>query len=196
MLKRLIVSFLLATATLTAAQTVNALDVNINEDDLELSVSQLKNFSRNSRVYYSVGYLSAYDENSEQQGLFSAEMMMIGLTEIKGFSAGVGLKGFATRINRSNQDRDATGGAVQIRVAYTLPLIIKTTFSGQGGYAPKSLSFGDLEQYTELRLQVDAEVIDGGLFYLGYRMIDMEFENNGGSYEFNNAPYLGIKFVF
>jgi len=101
-----------------------------------------------------------------------------------------------TQSNNNQTNRDATGGAVQIRVAYTLPLIIKTTFSGQGGYAPKSLSFGDLEQYTELRLQVDAEVIDGGLFYLGYRMIDMEFENNGGSYEFNNAPYLGIKFVF
>ena len=196
MIQRFLIAIFAAATTLLGAQTANTIDLNVNTEDLEVSLSQLQNFSSNPRFYYSADYLKAYDEEDREQSMISGQMMIIGLTEIRGFTAGLGLKGLVTRIDTEGDDLDAAAVAVRLRLAYTLPLVVKTTVAVSGGYAPKSLCFSDLEGYTEMRGQVEAEVIEGGLVYGGLRKLDMKFKDIDDTYTFNSAPYVGIKFLF
>ncbi|HHE05533.1 MAG TPA: hypothetical protein ENK90_00235, partial [Epsilonproteobacteria bacterium] len=80
---------------------------------------------------------------------------------------------------------------------YTLPLndsIPTTSLSLEASYAPSVLSFRDAESYTDLRLEVDMEVISNVHVFTGYRNIDTEYENYDKT--FNNSFYGGLKLSF
>jgi len=202
------VLFLLLTG-LSANNTGSILEVNINNDDLEVDYSSVQSWSRNSQTFYGFGALNAYDNDGIQNTLYNVTLTQVGYTDIKGVGFGIGLRGVFTLLNKDvdpymDQHPDGKGsekevGALGLRMklTYTFPVRVKTILAGTYNYAPRSLSFTqDLESFTESRVELSAEPIDGGWVYLGYRAIDFSFEDGGGTYALNHKAYGGIKIYF
>ena len=182
------ISLLLA-GSLCARETI--LDMNLNDEDLEAGISQVHNWSKNSKTFFGGGFLNGTDEYGKQHTMIHAEATHMGLTEVRGFMVGLGAKA----IHATLDDSDAGAFALRGKLFYTLPVKVNTILSASYNYAPKPLSFADLTRYSEARLEVNVEVIESGMVYGGWRTIDMEFDG-GTDYNFNDALYLGIKVMF
>jgi hypothetical protein len=75
------------------------------------------------------------------------------------------------------------------------PISLETKFL----YAPKALSFGDSEKYSEFRFNADIEMIENVKLYAGYRNIITGFsvgERDNEDYLFSNGFYGGLKFTY
>jgi len=179
------------------AQTGNVLDVNINNEDLEVEVASMKTWSRNSFTHYGVAAIKTYDDFDKEMIMYSVTMTQIGYTDLKGVAFGVGLKGVHSNFDLSGSTQSVSALGVRMKVLYTFPLKIKTIIAGTYNYAPKSLSFSkDLERYTEYRLTLNAEPIDGAWVYAGIRGIEFQFENIDETYTFNKTAFAGIEIYF
>ncbi|MCV6608567.1 MAG: YfaZ family protein [Campylobacterales bacterium] len=178
-------------------QGESLLNINLNEKDIEFSLDSDERYSNNTKIYKSFGFLKGEDENEEMRTMVEGQMMVMGLTAIPGLSVGMGLKGMATRITDvGNDDLNAGAAALKVKVIYTLPLLVKSYITGSYAYAPESLSFSDLKNYNETRVEADFEIIDGGMIYGGVRQVDLDFKDIKETYTLNNNAYVGLKFVF
>jgi hypothetical protein len=66
-------------------------------------------------------------------------------------------------------------------------------------YAPKALSFGDSEKYSEFRVNADIEMIENVKIYTGYRNIITGFDvgdRDNEDYLFSNGFYGGLRFTY
>lgn len=185
---------LLMTATFLNAQSI--FNINLNSTDLELGVDKLTQYSGNTKIYSSFAVIKAEDENDDEQTMFEGEMMIVGLTSLPGFSAGMGVKAIHTKIDVPKKELSATGIGIKVKALYTLPLVVKSYATASYTYGPSALTFSDLDKYYETRIQGDFEIIDGGMVYVGYRNMEIDFEDRSKKYEFNDSVYFGVKFVY
>jgi hypothetical protein len=80
---------------------------------------------------------------------------------------------------------------------YRLPIreiSVPVYVGGQIYFAPSVLSFQEADNYFEFKANVDVEIIQRGLITLGYRHIKTDYE--ASNVIFNNAAFVGFKFVF
>ncbi len=75
---------------------------------------------------------------------------------------------------------------------YNIPPV---ALEGKLAYAPSSLTFGDANNYSELKLSGDIEMIPNVRVYAGYRHIITGFEFDK-DYLFSNGLYGGLKFIY
>jgi len=176
----------------------NVVDINLNNTDVEAGYEHIKRFSKNTKIYSSIHYLSGEDKWDKKNWLLDARTTVVGLTDIPGFSVGIGGKAIFTRVeHRNSNDWDFLGLGIQADILYTLPVRVKTLFHFLYVYGPESLAFLDLHNFYEMRLQFDVEIIDGAMIYAGYRDIEMKAKKHTKEYyEFNKDVYVGVKFVF
>jgi hypothetical protein len=194
-MKKIVVTLALLVSFLNGESLLN---INLNESDIEFTVDGDEKYSNNSKIYRSIGYIKADNKNDNSKGMAEAEMMVIGLTALPGISIGMGIKAIATKVDgdKDIDDKNAAALAIKLKVIYTLPLMVKSYLTGSYAYAPNSLSFTDLDNYYESKVEVNFEVIDGGLVYVGARNIELEFEDIDEKYTYNNSEYFGVKFIF
>lgn len=188
----------LTLALLCVGFAKNVVDLNLNETDVEFGLENIKKISASSRLYTSAHFFHGEDEFERMQNLFQGELTASGLTPIPGFSVGLGLKGIFTQVEFPGKDLEVFGLGIKFNLLYTLPIKIKTTLNGFFVYTPQSVSFLDLHDYREWRMQIDVEIIDGAMFYVGYRDMQMEFDTwySRDDYSMNSDGYLGIKIIF
>ena len=190
MIRTLFLTLFLLAGLLRADQGL-ILDMNLNDEDLEAEVSKQHNWSRNSRTFFGGGFLNGTDEYGKQHTMVHAAATHMGLTEIRGFMVGLGAKA----IHATLENEDVSAFALRGKLFYTLPVKINTILAFTYNYAPKPLSFSELTRYSEARLELNFEIIEGGMVYGGWRTIDMELNGNR-DYNFNDAMYLGVKLMF
>lgn len=171
------------------------LNINLNEKDLEGFYEDISSVSSNTNVYKSIGYISAEDEYENKNGMVEGELLVAGMTSLPGLSVGMGVRGFAANLNGGNMDKTAGALAIKVKGIYTLPVVVKSYATVSYAYAPDSLSFSDLENYSETRIEANFELIEGGIIYGGVRSMDMKFKNVEKKYSFNNGAYIGIRFI-
>lgn len=61
-------------------------------------------------------------------------------------------------------------------------------------YAPSPLSFQDAKKYLEYRIEATVQIIENVELYAGYRDIQTDYES--GSLDYDDAAYLGFRFIF
>ncbi len=196
-IKKTLLILILLTSVVKAESLIN---INLNENDIEFSLDNDSRYSNNTKIYQSLGFMKAENEYERTNSMVEGEVLVLGLTSIPGFSVGMGIKGCATRINKEDapygEDKNAAALGIKVKALYTLPVMVKSYITASYVYAPDSLTFSDIENYYESRAELDVEIIDGGMVYLGVRDIELDFINEQKSYTFNDAMYFGIKFVF
>ena len=181
----------------------SVVEININEEDLEVDYASVTNWSRNSQTFFGAGFLNAYDEDGIQNTLYNVTLTQVGYTDIKGIAFGIGVRGVFGLINEEvnidgdGKEKEVAALGMRVKLLYTFPLRVKTMLAGTYNYAPKSLSFSpDLERYSEYRVELNVEPIDGGWIYCGLRGIDFKFEHLDDAYTLNQTAYAGIKIFF
>jgi hypothetical protein len=191
------------TAQLHAKNGGNVMEININDEDLEIDFASITEWSRNSQTYFGAGAFNAYDADGVKNTLYNVTLTQVGYTDIKGVSFGIGLRGVLGLLNKdlniggNNKEKEVAALGMRLKLLYTFPVRVKTVLAGTYNYAPKSLVFSeDLENYSEYRIELSAEPIDGGWVFAGFRKIDFTFENLDESYTLNQTTYAGIKIYF
>lgn len=193
--------FLLFLAAMLLASAQNVVDINLNDSDIEAGYEHIKKFSRNTKIYTSAHFLrgeSTYNKDWKKKNwLTDLQMSVMGLTAIPGLSVGIGAKGIFSRIDGGrSKDWDTLGFGIKGDVLYALPISVKTYIHALYVYGPNSLAFMDLKSFSDFRIQLDVEIIDGGMIYGGFRDIELKMKRYKGSFELNKAFFVGVKFVF
>ena len=195
MFKKTIITTLLSSAVLLAESGAG---LNINEKDLELEAvldsRNLEALQTTSTIFQAdVNFLSI-DEDAKLIGVgIGATNKLEGL---EGVEMTFGAKVIWAEVGIND---NFTALPLMAKVKYTLPPLMfnipPVSLEGKVLYAPKVLSFGDSESYSEFRLNAEIEMIESVRVYAGYRNIHTEY-NGGGREVFDTGFYGGLKFTY
>ncbi|CAA6824993.1 MAG: Unknown protein [uncultured Sulfurovum sp.] len=193
MFKKTIITTLLSSAILLAESGVG---ININEDDVEveaiLDSRNLEALQTTSTVYQAdFNFLNANNEKLIGAGLFASNK----LEALEGVEMGFGAKLIWAEIG----DDDFSSLPLMAQIRYTFPPLMyaipPVSIEARGLYAPGALSFGDSEDYSEVRLSADIEMIDNVKVYAGYRNIHVGYKGITRDL-FDNGYYAGLKITY
>lgn len=198
----------LLVATTISVYAMHSAEININEKDLELGLNiDMGQYNRNvepGTTFAGIKYLNANDENSANKNgvpvntKYFGEVSFLIKQEIKntGLKFGLGVKANTSQV----EDEVFMSIPIGIDLSYKLPLknFIPIELGAVLYYAPQSLSFLDAESYVERRFGLNAEVIERGSIFFGYRDIDTNYKINDVRHDinYNKAGYFGFKFEF
>jgi len=183
--KLLLATFLLS----SSGYAENSIGIDINSDDVEvlasINLNSLADYANGTTYILDATYLHTDGDNMTSIG-FSGQNSLQG---VEGLTLAFGLKGVVAS--------DFMAFPLMAKGVYTLPLIdsIPTTSLSLGlAYAPSVLSFRDAKSYSDIRLEVDMEIIPNIHVFTGYRNIKTEYDTIDQT--FNNSFYGGMKLSF
>ena len=193
MFKKTIIATLLSSVLLLAESGVG---ININENDVEvegiLDSRNLAALQTTSTIYQAdFNFLNADNEKLLGAGIFATNK----LEGVEGIEMGFGAKFIWAEIG----DEDFTSLPLMVQVRYTFPPLMYAippiSIEARGLYAPSVLSFGDSEDYSEVRFAADIEMIDNVKVYAGYRNIHVGYKGITRNL-FDTGYYAGLKFTY
>jgi hypothetical protein len=194
MFKKIAITTLCTSVLLLAESGVG---ININEKDLELEgIIDSRN-------------LAALQTSST---IFQADLNFLNInSERKLFGAGLGatnkLEGiegveltFGAKYVWADVGSDSVNALpLMVKVRYAFPPLMynvpPVAIEAKALYAPTALSFGDSENYSEMRLSADIEMIENVKVYVGYRNIHAGYKDLENDL-FTNSFYGGLRITY
>jgi hypothetical protein len=195
MFKKTMITTFLSSVILFAESGVG---ININEKDLELEgiidSRNLQALQTTSTIYQAdINFLNI-DEDAKFLGAGIAATNK--LEGIEGVEMTFGTKLIWAEVGTKD---DFTALPLMAKIRYTLPPLMfnipPVSLEGKILYAPKVLSFGDSEEYSEFRVNAEIEMIESVKVYTGYRNIHAKYNSVGKSL-FDNSFYAGLRFTY
>ncbi len=121
--------------------------------------------------------------------------------DVKALQFGVGAKIYGGDINGPDAKRvDIKGGAVAIggQIRYVFPGSAPFAVLGEVFYAPEVTSISEFDRLLEYRVALELEVTPSARAYVGYRLLEVDFNAFGGnvSYEVDDSANIGVRFEF
>lgn len=192
---------LITTALLTpfSHASAGAIDFRVGEDMAELTF-----FTQNASFGYGgadmgIGVLV----NEYNDVIANGSILVSGSSagDVKALHFGVGAKLYGGDINGpDNASVDIQGGAVAIggQIRYVFPGSAPFAVLGEVFYAPEVTSISEWDRLLEYRLALELEVTPSARAYIGYRMLEVEFDTFGRSvdYEVDDSANIGVRFEF
>ena len=189
MLKKIsLVSLLLATSLFSFERA--SIGININKDDVEIegraSLEYFTDVPEYRNFFIDANYLNA---NKNLFGLgISAENSPINYQNLL-FS--IGLRG----VHSSHGAESLTALPITIGAKARLGFdAIPETYLGiKASYAPSVLTFQDGEDFSDVRAELDANIIPNVNVYIGARRVNTNYKTY--DFKLDNKAYAGFKFV-
>ncbi len=190
---------LLTTALLIPINHVSAgaIDFRVGQDVAELTfLTQTSSFGYGGA---DIGFGALINEHNDV--IANASILVSGSNtgDVKGLHFGVGVKAYAGAIDGpSSTPLDVNGGAIAIggRIRYVFPGNSPLAVLGEAFYAPEMTSISDFDQLLEYRVALEMEVTPSARAYLGYRLLEVEFNDNNSDFEVDNEAHIGVRFEF
>jgi hypothetical protein len=91
---------------------------------------------------------------------------------------------------------NATALALDALVRFSPPGASHVGFAGELHYAPRILTFGDAERYTQAMVRAEYELAPSSVVYVGYRRTTFGIKNRVPADEVDSGLYLGFKIAF
>jgi hypothetical protein len=107
-------------------------------------------------------------------------------------AAGLGLRGVYVGRDHDSGGAIAVGGQLEARY----PGFDRLGLSVYGYYAPDVLGLGDVEQYYEVGVALDYQVLKDASVYIGYRNVNIELEPLDGDITADNGLHAGLRLDF
>lgn len=107
-------------------------------------------------------------------------------------AAGLGLRGVYVGRDHDSGGAIAVGGQAEARY----PGFDRIGLSVYGYYAPDVLGLGDVEQYYEIGVALDYQVLKDASVYIGYRNVNIELEPLDGDITADNGLHAGLRLNF
>jgi YfaZ precursor len=121
--------------------------------------------------------------------------------DVKALQFGVGAKIYGGDINGPDEARvDIKGGAVAIggQIRYVFPGSAPFAVLGEVFYAPEVTSISEFDRLLEYRFALELEVTPSARAYVGYRVLEIDFNAFGSNvnYEVDDSANIGVRFEF
>ena len=194
MFKKIAVTTLCTSVLLLAESGVG---ININNEDLEIEgiidSRNLAALQTSSTIFQAdVNFLNI---NSDKK-LFSAG---VGATnKLEGFE-GIELTFGTKYVWAEVGNKSVNALPLMGKIRYDFPPLMfnipPVAIETKVLYAPTALSFGDSENYSEMRFSADIEMIENVKVYVGYRNIHAEYKDIQDDL-FDNSFYGGLKITY
>jgi hypothetical protein len=168
-------------------------DLSVGDNSFRAALyGPLSRIGGQSEGQYDVGVI-VRPKREDDLLIVHAGALLTGDTGMRNFELAAGLGVRAVYIGR---DRDsggavAPGGQLEAR----LPGYERIGFSIYGYYAPEVLSFGEFDEYYEVGVGVDYQVLKNASVYLGYRNVNVEIED-GPKVTADNGLHVGLRLEF
>ena len=194
MFKKTIIAIFLTSTILFAESGVG---ININEDDVEIEAildsRNLKALQTSSTIYQAdFNFLKVDNEKLLGAGVAATNKF----EGVEGVELSFGAKVIWAEVGLND---DFVSLPLMAQVRYTFPPLLFSippiSLEAKGLYAPGSLSFGDSEDYSELRFSADIEMIDNVKVYVGYRNIHTSYQGINQDL-FDTGYYAGLKITY
>ena len=179
--------------------SAGAIDFRVGQDMAELTF-----FTQNASFGYGgadigVGVLF----NQYNDVIANGSILVSGNSagDVKALQFGVGAKIYGGDINGPDAKRvDIKGGAIAIggQIRYVFPGSAPFAVLGEVFYAPEVTSISEFDRLLEYRVALELEVTPSARAYIGYRMLEIDFDAFGGNqnYEVDDSANIGVRFEF
>jgi hypothetical protein len=194
MLKKIAFTTLFSSALLFAESGVG---LNINDNDLEIEAvldsRNLKALQTSSTVYQADFNFLDVDDKAQ---LIGAGIGATNKVEaLEGVEVTLGAKFIWAEVG----DKNFAGAPLMGKIRYTFPPLMynipPVSVEGKVLYAPRVLTVGDSNEYSEVRVAGDIEIIENVRIYAGYRNIHADYKNISRDL-FDTGYYAGLKFTY
>ncbi len=191
--KALIITTLLAPFSSAFA---GGIDFRIGSDAAELTfLTQTATFGYGGA---DIGFGALINEDDDF--IANAAILVSGSSkgDVKGLHLGVGVKAYAGSLDGPGRvSLDVNGGAIAIggRVRYLLPSNVPVAILGEAYFAPDITSISDFDGLVEFRLSLELEITPSAVAYIGYRKLEVTFNNNV-EYDVDSSAHFGVRFEF
>jgi hypothetical protein len=177
----------------SGAAQAEIFDLSVGDNSFRAALyGPLSRIGGQSEGQYDVGVI-VRPKREDDLLIVHAGALLTGDTGMRNFELAAGLGVRAVYIGR---DRDS-GGAVapggQLEARF--PGYERIGFSIYGYYAPEVLSFGEFDEYYEVGVGVDYQVLKTASVYLGYRNVNVEIED-GPKVTADNGLHVGLRLEF
>lgn len=194
--KALIVTTLLVPFNNVSA---GAIDFRVGQDMAELTF-----FTQNASFGYGgadIGIGVLFNEYNDVIANGSILVSGSSTGDVKALHFGVGAKLYAGDINGpTNTSVDIQGGAVAIggQIRYVFPGNAPLAVLAEAFFAPEVTSISEFDRVLEYRLALELEVTPSARAYIGYRMLEIDFNTFGTNvdYEVDDSAHVGVRFEF
>lgn len=196
MLKKLLLTLALG----TAAFAMHDASINLNNEDIELKgsldIGELNRSDFPDMYFLTLGVLDVDNDDDADQLIHAGFQLRQEIRGVQGLKFGIGIKGTYTKVGNLKHSSIPIG----VELGYTLPFdsVIPIVLSGSVDYAPSVLSYKDADRYMEKRVELGFQIIEQGTLFVGYRKIDLDFDENAGNgdYTYSDTGYIGFKVRF
>jgi len=201
----------LCTSSLLLAQS--GAGINVNEDDFEIE-GTLDSRNLQALQTSSTIFLADFNFINVEDGEETGKLIGVGIGATNQLEGAEGVElTFGVKAIIANVDDDSISVLDDNKWFAALPLMAMVRYSfpplmfnippvsmeTKLLYAPKALSFGDSNKYSEFRVNADIEMIENIKIYAGYRNIITGFDigdKDNKNYLFSNGFYGGLKFIY
>ncbi|MBE0499018.1 MAG: hypothetical protein IBX43_07245 [Campylobacterales bacterium] len=196
MLKKLLLTLALG----TAAFAMHDASINLNNEDIELKgsidIGELNHSDFPDTYFLTLGMLDVDNDNDADQLFHAGFQLRQDVRGVAGLKFAIGIKGTYAKVGNLNHASVPVG----VELGYTLPfdVAIPIVLTGTVDYAPSVLSYRDADRYMEKRVELGFRIIEQGTLFVGYRKIDLDFDESAGNrdYTYTDTGYIGFKVRF
>jgi hypothetical protein len=112
-------------------------------------------------------------------------------------SLGIGAKAVVATLNKVTTSRlSASGAALGAQLRFELPADRRFAFSGEYHYAPKIITFGDADHFSQAAVRAEFAVSALTQAYVGYRTTKFFLNNNLKDGVLDNGAHVGVRLAF
>jgi YfaZ precursor len=185
------------TALLVPVNTISAsaIDFRVGSKAAELSfLTQTSSFGYGGA---DIGFGALINEDNDV--VLNGSILVSGNSagDVQALQFGVGAKAYAGFLDGPKGSLNKDGGAIAIGASlrYVFSSAMPVAILGEAFYAPKVTSIAQFDGLLEYRLGVELEVTPSARAYIGYRNLEITFDNDI-DYEVDDAAHIGVRFEF
>lgn len=189
MLRRFIAVSLLSISSVSFADN---LDINLSNTTAQFKYSLPSGVAGKSELFASVLY------NDVNSVLGEAGLLVLNEEgSVPGLSLGIGAKAVVATLNKVTVNRlSASGAALGVQVRFEVPADRRFAFSGEYHYAPRIITFGDADHFSQAAVRAEFAVSALTQAYVGYRTTKFFMNNNLKDGILDNGAHIGVRLAF
>jgi len=172
-----------------------ALDFRVGNDMAEISfLTQSATFGHGGA---DIGFGALINEDNDVVASGSILVSGSSTGDVKGLHFGVGAKAYVGMLEGPTDTLDVDGAAIAIggRVRYVFPGSAPLAVLGEAYFAPEVTSIADFDGLLEYRVALELEVTPSARAYIGYRKLEVQFNNNL-DFDVDDEAHIGVRFEF
>jgi len=189
MLRRFVAAALIMVGSTAFADT---LDINLSNSTAQFKYTVPSGIAGKSDLFASVAY------NDLNDIMVDAGLLVLNEEgSVSGLSLGVGAKVVAASLSKVASSRKLVSGvALGAQVRFELPNDRRFALVGEYNYAPRIISFGDVDHFTQGMARFEFAMSPLTQAYIGYRSSKFIMRNGFPQGVVDNGGHIGVRLSF